>query len=873
MPLREGWRIQSSLHVGDAGAAVSMPGYDDSGWYPATVPTTVLAALVDNGAYADPYVGMNLRSIPGTDYPQGKNFSNLPMSPSNPFRLPWWYRTEFEVPAAYQGKTVWLHFEGINYRADIWMNGRRIAKKTEVAGAFRIYEFDVTEFVHAGALNALAVEVFAPRPDDLAITWVDWNPAPPDKNMGLYREAYLAASGPVALRYPHVVTRLELPSGDAAHLTVVAELRNAANRPVKGTLSGRIGEIRFSRQVTLKPRENRTVAFTPDEFPQLSIEQPRLWWPAQLGPQNLYSLEMEFTVGGTVSDRAAIRFGIRQVTSELTAEGHLLYRINGKRILIRGAGWAPDMLLRTDPERQRIEIGYARDLNLNAIRLEGKLEDENFLRLADEAGMLLMPGWCCCDHWEKWQNWKKEDYEIAARSLRDQIRRLRSHPSVFTWLNGSDYAPPPEVERTYLRILKEQFWPNPVQASATATPSKVTGPTGVKMRGPYLFIEPSYWYRDTRRGGAFGFNTETGPGAAVPVIESLRQMLPARHLWPIDEHWDYHCRSDTEYPDLRVFNEALAARYGPPKGLEDYVWKAQVQAYEGHRAMFEAYRRNKYTSTGVIQWMLNSAWPSMYWQLYDYYLRPGGSYYGARKGNEPLHIQYSYDDRSVVVVNAYYEGFEGLRAEAAIYDLEMNERFRKQTTLDAVPDSSTQLFTIPEIGDLSSTYFLLLRLEDASGKPVSRNFYWLSTKPEAFDWEKSHFWRTPMKSFVDLTGLEQLPEVELLAEHTIEAAGENEIARIRLRNPSPHLAFFVRLRITKGPGGDDLLPVVWEDNFISLLPGETRELTATYRRQDLALPPPEGLGEPEALGPRKREGHFRPVIVVSGWNVLPRSLP
>jgi len=844
--LREGWAIQSSAKVQEKGEVLSTTKFTPTGWYSTGVPATVLAALVANKVYPDPYFGMNLRSIPGTSYPIGQNFSPRPMPPDSPFRVSWWYRTEFRLPAEFQGKTLWLHFGGINFRANIWLNGHQVAGSDQVAGAYRVYEFDVTGDVNVGEANVLAVEVFPPQPTDLAINWVDWNPTPPDKDMGLWRGVYITASGPVALRYPQVITRFDLPSLQTAHLTVTGDLHNASQQAVKGTLKGQIENIQFSQPVELAAGQSKVVTFAPEQFPQLNIGQPRLWWPAQLGPQNLYDLKMEFEVDGKVSDRQAIRFGIREVTSELNEKGYRVFKINGKNILIRGAGWAPDMLLRSTPERQETEIRYVRDMNLNTIRMEGKMEDEHFLELCDRYGILLQAGWCCCDHWETWASWDAEDYTVSAESLKDQIRHLRSHPSLFDWLNGSDGPPPPKVEETYIKILKDYQWPNPFQSSATAKPTTVTGPTGLKMTGPYEYVAPSYWLTDTKRGGAHGYNTETGPGPAVPPLESLRKMLPKEHLWPIDEYWDFHAGGGA-FRNLKVFTEALNARYGTATSVEDYVLKAQVQAYEGQRAMFEAFGRNKYTSTGVIQWMLNNAWPAMIWHLYDYYLRPGGGYFGSKKACELLHVQYSYDDKSIVVVNSLYEPFKGMKVTAKVYNLDLAEKFTKEATLDVGPDSSNRVLVIPELSGLTTTYFLRLTLQDSAGKLVSSNFYWLSTTPEVLDWEKSKWYYTPTKSFADLTALQNLPKVELKVATRIAHKDDEDVAHVTVTNPGPHLAFFVHLRITKGRGGEELLPILWQDNYFSLLPGEKKEITATYRMEDL-----EGT---------------HPVVEVDGWNV------
>ena len=854
--LREGWMIQSSAEVAAPGEVVSTEAYTPSGWYRATMPSTVISALARQDVFADPYTAENLRSIPGTTYPVGMNFSHIQMPPGSPFRVPWWFRTEFQVPPDYAGKTVWLHFSGINYRAAVWLNGRQVAAPDTMVGTWRVFEFDVTGFVKPGQKATLAVEVSPPQPNDLAITFVDWNPLPADKDMGIWRDVYVATSGPVSLRYPQVVSKLNLPRLDKAQLTVTAELRNATEQAVEGMLVGKIESREFSQRVWLGPKETKVVTFTPEKFPALAVEQPRLWWPYAVGPQNLYPLELSLETAGQVSDSCALTFGIREISGELDSNGHRLFKINGKTILIRGAGWTSDMLLRSDPARQQAELDYVKDMHLNTVRLEGKLEDDNFLDLCDRQGILVLAGWCCCDHWEQWANWKSEDFVVSAESLQDQIRRLRSHACLLDWLNGSDNPPVEKVERTYIQILKELNWPNPYQSSASEKPSKLTGQTGLKMSGPYEYVAPSYWLQDKEVGGAFGFNTETSPGPAVPPVESLKRMLPADHLWPIDSAWNFHAGGGM-FRDLHVFNEAINRRFGPASSLEDYARKAQVLGYEGERAMFEAYGRNKYVATGVIQWMLNNAWPSLIWHLYDYYLRPGGSYFGAKKGCEYLHVQYSYDDQSVAVVNSYYQGFPRLTVSAKVYNLDASLKYSRDSTLDVEPDSSRRVFTLPPIDGLSKTHFLRLDLNDPAGKNLSTNFYWLSTQPDVLDWDSSNWYVTASKTFADLTALQSLPKVELKATTETDLTGEKGVTRVTVENPSHDLAFFVHFQVVAprgrnaaGEGGardDELLPVLWSDNYISLLPGETQQLTATY--------------------PKRRLRSAKPVVKVEGWNV------
>lgn len=863
MLLRDHWAIQSSADVKEAGSAISTAGFDVRDWYPATMPSTVLNALVKDKVYLDPYFGMNLRRIPGTSYPIFEDFSGIKMPPDSPFRNSWWYRTEFNLPADYAGRTVWLCFDGINYRTNVWLNGHQVATSKELSGMWRLFNLDVTGHVRPGGTDTLAVEVFPPQPRDLSITLVDWAPMPPDKEMGIWRDVSIRATGPVALRYPAVFSHLNLPSTDRAELTIRVEAANATGDQVEGVLKGQIEDIQFSKNVRLRPRETRVVRLGASDFRQLSVSKPRLWWPAQVGPQNLYPLDLQFETNGQVSDSSRIHFGVRQVTAELDGKGHRLFRVNGEKILIRGAGYSFDLLLRSTPERKEEELKYVRDLNLNAIRQEGKLEDDHFYDVCDRLGIIVLPGWCCCDQWENWPHWDAENYKTAAESMRDQIRRLERHPSVFAFLYGSDFAPPPRVENIYLKVLKDCDWPNPSIASAGNRTTTV-GNTGVKMTGPYAYVPPSFWYLDKEYGGAFGFNTETSPGAAIPPIESLRRMLPPEHLWPIDSWWEYHTAGMAD--TLNIFTEALNNRYGRPNSAEEYASRAQVQAYETHRAMMEAYGRNKYTSTGIIQWMLNNAWPDMIWHLFDWYLRPGGSYFGVKKACEPLHVQYSYDDRSVVVVNSYYRGFPGMKITAHLYDIEMSEKFSRSATLNVLPDSSKRVFELPDVPGLSSTYFVDLNLQGSSGV-VSRNFYWLSTSPETLDWARRNeisgdyhisTW-TPTKTYADYTALNSLPRVNLNVKAQSQKNGRQGMTTVTLHNPTRTLAFSVRVKVMRpprthvtppnfeGPRDREILPVLWQDNYFPLLPGESRSVTAAYNAKYLPEP--------------------KPVVEVGGWNV------
>jgi exo-1,4-beta-D-glucosaminidase len=830
--LHQGWQLQSSCVAKVSGEKVSTPGFDAAGWHNADIPATVVGALVADKTYPDPDYGMNLKSFPGMDYSSKSFFALQDMPKDSPFRCSWWYRTEFPSPAAVGGANRFLHFLGINYRANIWLNGKKIATDKEVVGTYRTYEFDVTKYLESGKPNALALEISAPNKEDLGITWVDWNPTPPDKDMGIWKEVFLTSSGDVTVRNPYVAAKLDRGYATAA-LTASVDLHNVTNHPAQGNLKFEMDGVQVSQAITLAAGESKTVRFAPEQFAQLQLAHARLWWPYAMGQPNLYEANFTFEIAGLgISDSASTTFGIREVTSELTPEGARLFKVNGHNVLIRGAAWAPDLLFRWSSAKLDADLAYVRDMGMNTIRLEGRIDREELFAKADRLGILVMPGWTCCDAWERWSKWGNEQHAVSAESLKSQIRILRQHPSVFVWLNGSDNPPPAEVEKVYLGILKDLDWQNPTVSSASETATTVTGPSGVKMTGPYEYVPPVYWLADTRAGGAYGYNTETSPGPAIPPRESLQRFIPKEHLWPIDEFWNYHAGGE-RFTTVDVFTDGLNRRYGQATSLDDYLRKAQAVTYDGQRAMFEAYARNKYKSTGVIQWMLNNAWPSLIWHLYDYYLVPAGGYFGTKKACEPVHIQYSYDDNSVAVLNGTFDAKKGVKASARIYDIDAAEKAAREATLDLAPDSSTKAFALPAVPGIGKTYFLRLRLTDAAGALLSDNFYWLSTKPDTLDWaHKKDTVYTPQKDFGDLTGLNSLPQVKVEATPVLEAnppvPGKLSVMSITVKNPGASIAFMVHMRLTAGQDGVDMTPVFWEDNYFSLLPGETRVVRVSY---------------------------------------------
>jgi exo-1,4-beta-D-glucosaminidase len=797
--LRDNWANQSSASVKEGGKIISKPGYAAKGWYPATMPSTVLATLVANKVYDDPYYGNNYFELPGIrrwDKPEG-----------NPFESSWWYRAEFEVPASYSGKRIWLKFHSVNYRANLWVNGQKVADSTQIEGAYRLFSFDISKFANAGDKNCLALEIFPPKAFDLTISWVDWNPTPPDKNLGIWYDVSLSSSGSVAIDHPFVKTKLNLPATSQAKLSVIAEVKNAENIPVKGLLKGTIENITFSKEVNLNANETKEITFSPEEFSQLVVKKPRLWWPHTVGPQNLYDLNLSFEVDGQVSDSHKTRFGIREISSWMNEFDTLrtkVFQVNGKNILIRGGGYVEDMMLRQSNERIDADLNYLKFMGLNAIRMEAPRGSDYVFERCDELGILVMVGWCCGYPFESWKDWTPHTADIAEASWRDQIVNLRAHPSVFTWLYGSDNFPPEEIERRYIDVLKQYDGTRPYSSSATQAPSKIDGHTGLWM-GPwpkvYGYLPPNYWYTKLE------FNTECGPnGEQLPPIETIKKMMPEKDIWPISSSWDLRLRKDF-YPHAR---EAMESRYGKPASLEEYCMKSQILQLEATKAMFEAYAGNKYKSSGVIYWMYNAAWPKFYWQLYDYFLNPNGAFYGAKKACEPLHIQYNYKEKAVQLVNSFYQDFKGLKVIAKVYDFNAKEIFAKEITTDMKADESKILFK-PEIPiELTGIYFLKLSLIDKTGKEISSNFYWLSAKGD---------------DNADFTDLAKLPAVEVTTKPglILNENGKLKLA-VEISNPSSAIAFGLNPKLLSVSTKEPILPIFWQDNYFSLLPGEKRTI-------------------------------------------------
>src|SRR6266536_6001922 len=842
-----GLLIQSSASTSDTGGTISQPGYATSAWFPVPARSTVFAGLLQNNRYPDPFFSTNMRNVSTTD-----------------FSVPWWYRADISLDSQADLRT-YVDFSGVLSKADVWVNGVQVASSTQVAGVYTHHEFDLTSIVHPG-VNSVAIKVFPNDPNrDLTMGWIDWVQTPPDKNMGIVRDVRVRRAGAVAVRDAHVLTTLSTPALDSASLTVKADVRNDSDTAVTATVDGTVAGSPLSQTVSLAAHQTKTLT-----FPQVTLASPQVWWPAGMGGQPLYDLDLAASVAGVASDHAHERFGIRDVKAPLDASGHRRYSVNGRPLLIRAGGWSPDLFLRWNPTYVEDKLRYVLDLGLNTVRLEGHIEPDEFFDLTDRYGILTLPGWECCDKWEGNNNgsepgdpWGTADFVVAKNSMSAEAKRLRDHPSVVSFLIGSDFQPTTTVEQNYVDALNAADWRNPIIAAASDKSGSITGPSGMKMTGPYDWVPPKYWY-NKREGGAFGFNSETSAGPDVPTLDTLRRMMTATELdtlWQNFSATQYHRSPSSTFSTLKIFDNALAGRYGAPTSLVDYVRKAQLAPYENVRAQFEAYARNFVDSTnpanGVVYWQLNSGWTSLHWQLFDYYLDQNGAYYGAKKANEPLHVQYAYSNRSVAVINSRHASASNLTVKVNLYNPDGTEKFAQTVSGVTVGGDGgrTTVLTVPSpISGLATTYLAKLTLTDSTGHEVSRNVYWLSTAADVIDYANNQWYYAPTTSYADLKGLSGMAQAPVAASATTTEVNGTTTTTVTLRNTSTGKtpAFYLDAHVL-GAGGKPVLPVTWNDNEVSLWPGESVTLTGSYRTADLA--------------------GATPSVRISGWNVATQTIP
>jgi hypothetical protein len=874
--LRENWYVRSSFFVKEDGQTLSSGRFKPSGFYKTNVPTTVLTALVKNGVYPDPYVGFNNMKIPDASEDFNRSyelakFSHLPDN-RNPWADPYWFWTEFQLPQTYKKRTIWLNIEGINYRVDVWLNGHLIADSREIVGMFGRWSLDITEASHVGSLNTLAIKIYpldypglpgepqlkafgtfglngGPTGDigknvtmQSSVGW-DWIPAVRDRNMGIWQDVFISTTGPVDIRFSRIITDLPLPERDKAHLSISAEIVNLSEIEKRGVLLAKIhpktfkGEnIVLTRSVKLAPLQRMVVHLDKEDHEDLSIENPKLWWPNGSGSQDLYEMELVFDLEGKVSDTEQCAFGIREVNSEAIEVGDWVRRdffVNGQKILLRGGAWVPDMMLNRDERKLYHELRLSKEANLNVVRIwgGGVTPPETFFRICDELGLLVWHDfWItgdCQGTWDKGSRDYPFEGDVFLKNATDIVKRLRNHPSILVWTAGNEGYPREEIYVPLRNeILAKLDGTRPfIPSSGYKEPPGNWGlswpdnkKAGSYSGGPYCWIDPSEYNLKVKEGKDWLFKNEVGL-PAVPHWESLKKFIPdltpdPEVKFPLNHTWGYHdaCEGNGKFS---LYDSAIRNRYGEPQDLKDYAQKAQLVNAESYRAIFEAVNSSMDRTAGVLLWKTNPAWPSVIWQLYDWYLRPHAGYYYARKANESLHIQLDLDDLTVAVINHSFESKKELLATASLYTLGMEKFWEEEASVEIGSNSSLEVFRVKIPENLgNSVCFVHLQLKDNQENRLSENFYWL---------EENN----------DFTPLNKLPEVNLDVKVTAKEKGKNWIYRIRLANNAESLAFFVNPSVRKGKDGGEILPSFWSDNYFSLLPGQSKDVEVEFSDADL----------------------------------------
>lgn len=825
--LSDGWKIQSGAAVTYCGEQLSGADADLDGWYDASVPSTVLGALTADGLFEG--------ALEGTGY-----YSEIDR---DLFKEGWWFVKRFDAPSLEDGQRAVLNFEGISYRAEVWFNGKKIAGSDEMVGPFRQFSYDVTDVFKES--NCLAVKVSRAEPGEFNIGFVDWNPRAADESMGIFRPVWIRYCNKVSLSESFVSSSFENDDFNTAFLKVRTTLHNYSSDRIDGELVLNLEGKKSKVPVSIEAGGEKVVEISPEQAPMLKVRKPRLWWCHNLGTPEMYHIDLQLNVDGLCADTQGVDFGIRKIDTYMTEEGHRGFILNGKKVLVKGAGWTDDIFLRNPDERNGIELEYVKSMNLNAVRFENFWgTSQNLYDQCDRKGLLALAGWSCFWEWLGYAGVpddeygcirEEEDMDLIAESLRDQIVWLRNHPSIIAWYVGSDKLPRPELEQRYLDILPE-IDDRPVVMSAKGLVSSLSGPTGMKMVGPYDYQGPEYWYDPVAPGGAFGFNTETGIGAQMPEIESVRKFIPEDELWPVGDAYDFHCTVAREaMHSLDVLKDAVNKRYGTPDNLEDFLLKAHHLDYDGTRAMFEAFRVNVPRSTGLIQWMLNSAWPSVYWQLYDWYLVPTASFWSVKKACAPRQLVYNYYDRGVYAVADENVSCR-LVAQMEMYGMDGSLLLSEEKEIGLKGGESLKTFEVPRMESLS---FLFLSLKDSDGNVVADNSYCISDVDDIHDWKNYNWIRTELSQHSDFTQLSQMEDAELSYDSSV---ADGRIV-LDITNNSDKVAFFLRLAM-KNSDGETIIPVTWDDNYFSLKPGEKRRFVCD--------------------SPAGQEKGF---VEISGWNV------
>ncbi len=879
--LAAGWTMIPAPKITADGAAISQPNFKAGDWMSATVPGTALTTMIDRGIYPDPDYGLNNLSIPESLNKQD-----------------YWYRVEFRLPRQARDRRLTITFEGINYAASVWLNGQPLGS---IKGAFIRGVFDVTSIAKPDRANVLAVRVSPPPhpgipqeqsikggpgenggimcldgPTFVATEGWDWIPAIRDRDTGIWQPVTLTATSTVKIGDAQVVTTLPLPDTSSADVEIIVPLENDSTTPSTGTLKAAFGDTSVTKQLTVLPGKS-LVTLSPKEFPQLTVQHPRLWWPNGYGKPDLYTLHLSFAEGTTQSDAKEIRFGIREITYELSlldtaghlrrveyspttareesqpvvdvrhqamreipasdpfpaafppewkdgwkswvaslmpgeekspsikmlddtrASPYLVIKVNGVRIAGRGGNWGMDDS-RKRVSRERLEPYFRlhRDAHLNIIRnWVGQNTEEVFYDLADEYGLMVWN-----DFWESTQNYnvEAEDPALFLDNVRDTILRFRNHPSILVWCGRNEGVPQPIINEGIIDLV------HTLDGTRYYFPS--SNQVNLQNSGPYKYMDPTLYYTTLNHG----FSVETGT-PSFSTLESFRAWIPKEDQWPIDDVWAYHDWHASGNGEMAPFMAQMQAEFGAPTSLEDFDRKAQMLDYVDHRAIFEGMNAHLWApNSGRLLWMTQPAWPSNTWQILNSDYDTQSSFYGVKKACEPLHVQLDLSNYDVAIVNTTNDAQSGLTVVADVYSLDNKLRLHHEEKRDAPADVTTDGFNLDLAPLLSSEQIVLvnLHLHDASGTILSRNLYWLGAQNSSF------------------RRLSHLAGATLSATAKSTRAGENIRIQVELRNTGTVASLENKLTLVNAGDGSRILPAYYTDNYVSLLPGESREIEIEY---------------------------------------------
>ncbi|MGW4059526.1 glycosyl hydrolase 2 galactose-binding domain-containing protein [Amycolatopsis sp. NPDC004747] len=870
---RQGWQVLTTASAKDGGEKVSTPGYATRGWLPvkpddAGAPGTEINALVQNGQCPDVFFSDNMRKCFGY-------VDKLGPVVTKPFSDPWWYRTDF-TPDIRPGQHAKLTIPGIVGEGDVWVNGSLVATKDVVSGAFAGHTFDVTKLVKPGR-NTLAIKVYPNDPLKMyTLDQVDWGQIPPDNDTGIQFPPTLQVSDALTGENAHVVQD-NAPDLSSSKLTVKLDVTNNAATVQTGDVAATItppsgAPIVVKQRVTIPANTKQTVVFAP-----VKIDHPKVWWPYSMGEQPLYGLTTAVSQGGVLSTSSKSTFGIRTVTSRLVGksaalpEGARQFTVNGKDFVFRGGGFAPDLFLRYDSADTAHQLALIKNLGLSGVRLEGHDMPQDFYDQADRAGLLVIGGFLCCDAWQPdtAEQLGERDLRIIHDSSVSIAQRERNHPSVFNY-GWSDNEPFPNQEHAVLTAFRQEDFQVPVIASAEYKSTPTLGNSGEK-EGPYDWVPPSYWYDSshfdasddsrTNAGGAWGFASEQSAGHTVPTLDSIKRFLsPAEQakLWQDPAYNQYHANFEPghggyAFGTLYTLDQSILQRYGKWSSLKSYVDLANIANYENTRSQFEAFLHHSTDkanpATGVVYWQLNKGWPTLLWSLYNDDGDQPGAYFGAQKANKPLHAIYGYDNGSVTLDNLGAATQSGLSVQARVLDTA--GKVLDDQTASGISLGSQGVRTgvlkpkVPaetKAPAPAQVYFVELQVKQG-GKVVDRNVYWLSTQKDVVDWAKTlGNPQATLSQYGNLQALRNLPKSQVGAVASTRAQGGDLVTTVTVTNTSktPGAAFFLRADVRRGtpdgqeaPGDNQLANATWDDNDITLWPGQSQTLTVTYRAADL----------------------------------------